>query len=141
MNLINTDLKFDEEVIPIKLARDFSLLKMPDSEKPLLQFEHPMFRDKNGLVINYAPWCLHCQEFAPTVNKLAKVTKGLYPIGVINVEDNSAGNNILADYLKVTGYPTIKLWENGTFKDYSGGRSLEALLRHLCMRNGLCELV
>lgn len=138
---MNIDLQFSEDVVPIKLARDFSLLKMPDTTKPLLQFEHPLFRGKDGLVVNYAPWCGHCQNFEPTLVKLAKVTKGLYPIGVINVEDTSAGNNILADYLKVTGYPTIKLWENGTFKDYSGGRSLEELLRHLCMRNGLCELM
>lgn len=140
MNIVSDDLKFSEDVYNIKLNKDFSLLKMPETDKPLLQFEHPMFRGKDGLIVNYAPWCPHCQDMAPTIVRLAKVTKGLYPIGVINVEDNAAGNNLLAKYLNITGYPSIKLWENGIFKDYSGGRSLEELLRHLCMNNGLCEL-
>jgi hypothetical protein len=76
-----------------------------------------------------------------TIGQLAQLTRGLYPIGTINCYDNARGNNILADYFNIKGYPKIWYLDQGEFKDYTGGRELTDLLRFLCLENGLCELV
>ena len=131
---------FGNDVIELNLKRDFDMLKTPKGQVQV-QFSNPMFRGKSGMIVNYAPWCPHCHNIAPTIAELAKITRGMYPIGAINCYDEKNGNNLLADYLKISGYPTIKIWDQGNFKDYSGGRSLKDLLRHLCVENGLCDLV
>lgn len=127
----------DVEEITLK---DFKTLPTPGG-KVSLDFINPRFAGKSGMVISYAPWCPHCHNMAPEVMELARVTKGLYPIGAINSDDHANGNNIVNDYLKVSGYPSVKIWNEGKFKDYTGGRSLQEMLRFLCMENGLCELI
>ena len=127
-------------VAELKFDRDFQILET-GNEKYQVQFINPLFRGKNGLVVNYAPWCPHCRDMAPTMIKLANLTRGLYPVGAINCYDDTRGNNLLADYLNITGYPTIKYLDQGNFKDYTGGRELKDFLRFLCVENGLCELI
>lgn len=134
------DLFGGSSVTELKFDRDFQVLET-QGDKYQLQFINPLFRGRNGLVINYAPWCPHCRDMAPTMIKLANLTRGLYPIGAINCYDETRGNNLLGDYLNITGYPTIKFYDEGSFTDYTGGRELKDLLRALCMRNGLCELL
>lgn len=138
--MAHADLFTNTDVVELKFNRDFQVLET-QGEQYKLQFINPLFRGRNGLVLNYAPWCPHCRDITPTMIKLANLTRGLYPIGAINCYDETRGNNILADYLNIAGYPTIKYFEHGSFKDYSGGRELKDFLRFLCMQNGLCELI
>lgn len=130
------------DVIDLDMIKSFTVIDSKSSEKPIkMQFSEPMFRGKNGLVLFYAPWCTHCRNFADDYKQLATVTKGLFPVGAINCQDEDRGNNLLADYFNITGYPSIKIWDQGTFKDYTGGKSMKDLLQFLCLSNGLCDLV
>lgn len=139
----NDDLYGDvPQITELKLNRDFQIIKDPVEDKYDVQFINPMFTGKNGLVVAYAPWCPHCEEMQDDLIEIARVTRGLYPIGTINVTDTNRGNNILADYLNIEGYPTIKYYDQGEFKDYTAnGRNAVDFLRFLCLENGLCETI
>ena len=128
-------------VVDLDLINSFTVLDSNTKGEPLkIQFSEPAFRGKNGLVLFYAPWCPHCRNFADDYKQLATLTKGLYPIGAINCQDTERGNNLLADYFNIAGYPSIKVWDTGTFKDYTGGKSIKDLLQFLCLSNNLCDI-
>jgi len=131
------DVLFDDSVEHITL-KDFKSISLGNETK--LKFINPKFNGKTGLVVSYAPWCPHCHNIAPDILELARATKGLYPVGVINADDHLHGNNIVHDFLKVSGYPSVKIVnEGGNFVDYTGGRSVTELLRAMCLANGLCD--
>lgn len=137
---IVSDNLFASPVIPLSLANgSFQVLKDP-SGAAKMQFIEPAFRGRDGLVVFQMPWCPHCQNLAPTMTKLATITQGLFPVGVINCDDTANGNNLLSDYFNITGYPTIKYYNNGTFTDYTGGQTLQDFLRFLCKNRGICDL-
>lgn len=64
--------------------------------------------DSIWLVQFYAPWCGHCQNFAPTYQKLARVLNGIVSVAAIDATDDTT-KRIAADY-QVSGYPTLKLF-------------------------------
>lgn len=135
----NNDPYTGTDVKQIELVTDYTILKSEDGTvKP--QFMNPAFSGKKGLVVFHQPWCPHCQNLAPTMIKVASMTKGLFPIGVINCSDTKSGNNLLADYFDITGYPTIKYYDNGNFTDYTGGRQMVDFLQFLCKEAGICDL-
>lgn len=129
-------------VVELNMMKDFQVIKSSDltGAKVNLQFVNPDFMEKNGLVVFYAPWCPHCATLRPSLVKLANITKGLYPVGVINATNEEYGNNLLKDYFEIVGYPTIKFFNDGTFKDYNGGRNVVDLLRFMCKADNLCDL-
>jgi len=133
------DIYNDTPVHPLSLVDDYTLIKGNDgSVKP--QFINPAFSGKKGLVVFHQPWCPHCKNLAPTLIKVANMTKGLFPIGVINCSDTRGGNNLLADYFDIVGYPTIKYYDNGSFTDYTGGRQMVDFLQFLCKEANICDL-
>lgn len=129
---------YHDPVIPLNLKNSFQVRKDPAGVK--LNFIEPPFRGHDGLVVFQMPWCPHCQNLAPTMVKLAEITKGIFPIGVINCSDTTNGNNLLKDYFNIAGYPTIKYYSEGRFTDYTGGRNLVDFLRFLCKNKGICDL-
>lgn len=129
------------DVIELNMMKDFQTIKSSDlnGAKVNVQFINPDFMDKKGLVVFYAPWCPHCATLRPSLVKLAKITKGLYPVAAINTTNEEYGNNLLKDYFNITGYPSIKFFNEGTFTDYTGGRSVVDLLRFMCKADNLCD--
>lgn len=121
---------------------DFKEVDVPGNKVSLKFINKNFTKSKNGgLVVAYAPWCPHCHNLQPQITELAKVTKGLYPIGAIDSTNEKDGNDILVDFLNITGYPTIKLWNQGKFTDYTHGRSVKEMLQYLCLENQLCEFI
>jgi len=58
----------------------------------------------------YGPSCSHCQMFMPKLNNaIEEIEKAGYrlPITKINVEDKNTGADILINYFKINGVPTI----------------------------------
>ncbi len=55
----------------------------------------------------YAPWCTHCQHFAPTYDKIAFA---LEPVGKKVAKIDCVAARDICTRFGVSGYPTIKLY-------------------------------
>uniref|UniRef100_A0A0N5A4U9 Protein disulfide-isomerase n=1 Tax=Parastrongyloides trichosuri TaxID=131310 RepID=A0A0N5A4U9_PARTI len=71
------------------------------------------------LVEFYAPWCGHCKNLAPELEKAAKLLK---PDGIPIAKIDATVEKKLADQFDVKGYPTMKVLRNGRRFDYEGPR-------------------
>ncbi|KAI9474330.1 thioredoxin-like protein [Zychaea mexicana] len=72
----------------------------------------------------YAPWCGHCQKLAPAWEQMAKDLKRQVNVGEVNCvdyRDACVANG-------VHGFPTLKLYMDGTEHDYHDDRSLVSLV-------------
>eukprot|EP00667_Euglena_gracilis_P024981 EG_transcript_29064 len=80
---------------------------------------------KNAFIKFFAPWCGHCKAMAPAWETLMNEYAGSKSVVVAEV-DCTVQDKLCSDH-GVSGYPTIKYWEGGEKKDYSGGRSVDEL--------------
>lgn len=93
------------------------------------------FISGNGkvLVMFYAPWCGHCKsmkpDYAQAAGEMAKILPGHHLAAV-----DATKSTVLAKRFELSGFPTIKYFENGSFKfDYKGGRKKDDFISF--MRN------
>ncbi|VDP05920.1 unnamed protein product [Soboliphyme baturini] len=95
----------------------------------LSQFLPVIDSDSVWVVEFYAPWCGHCQAFAPEFAKLAKVLKGVIKVGGVNMVDHAS---VGAPY-NVKGFPTIKIFgaDKQSPIDYNGEADSINELRNL----------
>jgi thiol-disulfide isomerase/thioredoxin len=135
-----TDLFGDavKNVVELKLIKDYVALES-DNGNVNLQLINERFNNKNGLIMFYSPTCPFCKDMGPRFTELSKVLKNSFPLGAVNCIDSKNGNDLLGDYFKISAYPTIKYYNNGTYTDYSGGRNVKDFLNYLCKSNGLCN--
>lgn len=73
----------------------------------------------------YAPWCGHCKNLAPEFKKAATTLKEI-PIGLAAVDATLDENKALASEYGVSGFPTLKIFNNkfgSGVSDYNGGRT------------------
>jgi len=80
------------------------------------------------LVAFVAPWCGHCKNLHPQWESAAAELDG-QPVHVGRV-DATAAQGIAQQY-GVQGYPTIKLFKDGTQEDYQGGRTSSDIVTYL----------
>ncbi|KAI9245157.1 thioredoxin-like protein [Sporodiniella umbellata] len=71
----------------------------------------------------YVPWCGHCQNLAPTWKQLGVELRNEVNVGEVNCEIHKS---VCDGY--VQGYPTILLFKDGQYAEYSGDRSLKSLM-------------
>jgi len=64
----------------------------------------------------YAPWCGHCKSMAPTWSEYATNVKGEYNIAKVDCTVDTES----CSQFGVTGYPTLKLFVDGTVYDFTG---------------------
>lgn len=139
--LSNVKDRFDavpDEVIRLSLLKDMLVIEPPTKSAPKIQITSSEFANSAGPVLFYNPFCSHCQNFAPTFAQMVSILKGKCPVGMVDCLDRFAGNDILSKYLDITGYPTVKVYSQGKFIDYTGGNDLKQLLSFVCMATGKC---
>jgi len=75
--------------------------------------------DQMVLVEFYAPWCGHCKSLAPHWAQAATELKGKVKVAALDATENPG----MAQRFGVSGYPTIKMFQNGEATPYEGGRT------------------
>ncbi|GAM19709.1 hypothetical protein SAMD00019534_028840 [Acytostelium subglobosum LB1] len=99
------------------------VIDLTDDDKSLI-------KDGFWLVEFFAPWCGYCKRLAPVWSELsAHVFRNEIPVKIAKV--NCDENKSLCGDHEVRGYPTIKLFLNGTKKDYKGQRTKTAFIQYL----------
>ncbi len=73
----------------------------------------------------FAPWCPHCKAMAAAYKQLSESLKGRVNALEVDCEANRA---LCADY-NIRGYPTLRLYDQGNVKEYSGGRNYDSMLK------------
>jgi len=87
------------------------------------------FKNKNGLIVFYAPWCSHCQAMIDMWKNIATTFKYRFIIGAVNVEDVDHDNGKLLKTFNIGKYPTIKyVTKTGNVVKYTGVRTEDDLL-------------
>lgn len=104
--------------------------KFPGSESLIIltddNFKETIKKTNNLLVMFYAPWCGHCIKIKP---HFAEASQRILndKIGALGVVDATVHEK-LAHEFDIKGFPTLKLFQKGTFKtDYSGKRTSDDL--------------
>lgn len=85
------------------------------------------------LVLFHADWCGHCKNLMPKWDKAASEVNAMEGAGVkmVKVECGKPNENdshkMLMEKYQIKGYPTIKYFENGSVKEFTGERTEEGL--------------
>jgi len=85
--------------------------------------DHPLI-----MVEFFAPWCGHCKRLEPEYEKAAEELNGVAAMAKVNADAEI--NRPLASTYGIRGFPTLKIFRNGSFQptDYNGERSAQALV-------------
>lgn len=72
----------------------------------------------------YAPWCGHCKQLAPTLDKVAPFLSGKMSFGKIDCTREKK----LCGRFDVRGYPTLQIFRDGDYFPYPGKRDADSII-------------
>ena len=78
----------------------------------------------------YATWCGHCKKMAPEYIKAAKLAHA-QDLPFVFAEVDAPENKETQSKYGVSGFPTIKVFINGTAQDYEGGREAKDFVDYM----------
>lgn len=95
-------------------------------------FESYLTVSNLAIVDFFAPWCPHCQSFAPTFEKIAAQAQGK-KLNVFFAKVDCAGKGKkVCSKLNIKFLPTIKMFSDGnSLGDYNGSRKPGAIMEFL----------
>ncbi|CAN7998936.1 unnamed protein product, partial [Ixodes hexagonus] len=81
--------------------------------------------DEVWIVEFFAPWCGHCQSFAPEYVKAAAALKGVVKVGAVDADKDKS----LAGQYGVRGFPTVKIFgvNKNSPTDFNGARTADGV--------------
>lgn len=82
---------------------------------------------KNGMIKFYQSWCGHCTKMKPDWDRLAEESHDSVFIADVNCGDEED----LCSENGITGYPTIKVYNNGEEEKYTGQRTFDHLMAYV----------
>ena len=91
------------------------------SVKSLVASDFQQVKKGIWLVQFYAQWCGHCRSLTPEYEKAAKALKGIANIAAINADKQRTD-------IQIKGFPTIKLFVDGSVSDYDGARTADGIV-------------
>ena len=112
-----------------KLARPTATPNLAGMSVPLTQesFQKLVTTTQDPWFIKfYAPWCHHCQAFAPNWLQMAKKLKGKLNVGEVNCDEQSR----LCKDAHIRAFPTIHFFRGGERVEYDGLRGLGDLVSY-----------
>ena len=77
------------------------------------------------LVEFYAPWCGHCKKLQPIWDEVSTELKGRVNVAKVDVPANAQ----LGKRFSIKGFPTIKLFSQGTMYSWPSGGSVGEQLK------------
>ena len=106
-------------------SKDFNIT---DNKVTIINKE---FKNKNGLINFYAPWCPHCKTMVEQWSDLAIQFKHKFAIGAVNCENKN--NYKIRNKLRIVQYPTIKsVSKNGIISKYDGEYMKDDMIFYIC---------
>ena len=91
----------------ISIYKDTPVLELTYNDFIKKKINHSEFKNKNGLITFYAPWCIHCKKMRDKWIELAESFNDKFVISAINIEDFTVGNDKLLYTFQVKKYPTM----------------------------------
>lgn len=87
-------------------------------------------KNMDGLIIFYAPWCLHCKATQEKFMEYAEMFSNKFMITAFNTYNKK--NVKMADKLGIREYPTYMVFDkNGLIDLYMGKTDVESILDHI----------
>lgn len=88
-----------------------------------------------ALVMFYAPWCGHCKKMKPDFEEAAQHFID-NPVQDVNQQPviaklDATVEGTIASQFDVSGYPTLKIFRQGSVSEYKGGRSAREMIEEI----------
>ncbi len=90
-----------------------------------------VIKENHAVMVKFfAPWCGHCKALAPEYEKAAKIAKEKGKKYVLAELDATVQTKVAARFA-IHGYPTLKLFIDGTPINYEGERKTDPILAYI----------